>query len=373
MPASISKRKLLVVSDTLLYQRGNKLYGFAPVVRELQELAADFDEIVWLGCEEKEQLYADTAITNRKIKCVLMPAVNHKQFNYFFAALAYPIFLLNIFKHSLTATHVHTRGPAHPALLSILDSFVDNKRQYWHKYAGDWNRPDAPATYRLQRSLLKKLAKKENVHITVNSAGERSGNIMPFENPTVYEHELGAFAGKDFSGDLTILFVGNLTDAKGINELLAAFNSNKLNGRIAQLIIAGGGPLMQNIAFQASEKIKVMGYLNRSQLQYYYKHCHLLVLPSKSEGFPKVVAEAAAHGCIPVVSNISNISQYVHSDVNGFLMNNISVDGIIDSVNAITTMGADTLSSISRQAREMAKLFTYERFIDRIRKEVFIK
>jgi glycosyltransferase involved in cell wall biosynthesis len=48
------------------------------------------------------------------------------------------------------------------------------------------------------------------------------------------------------------------------------------------------------------------------------KLSHFLLLPSDSEGFPKVLAEAACYGVIPVVSSVSSIPHYINES-NGFL------------------------------------------------------
>ena len=50
------------------------------------------------------------------------------------------------------------------------------------------------------------------------------------------------------------------------------------------------------------------------------------VLPSYSEGFPKVIAEAMNFGCIPIVSDISCIRQYIINGKNGFLINQTPTD-----------------------------------------------
>jgi glycosyltransferase involved in cell wall biosynthesis len=373
LPANLPKRKLLVVSDTALHKRGNSIYGFGPVVRELKELCVLFDEIVWLGCNEKEQLYADTLVDDPKIKCVLMPSVRNKQFNALHVLFAYPVFLINIFRYLLTATHVHSRGPSHPAFISILYSFFDSKRIYWHKYAGDWVTANAPFTYKSQRSLLKKIRRK-NVRVTINGdALPGDQNIISFENPALYESELSdTNPCKNFNDKLSVLFVGNLTEAKGISNLLSAFTNSNISNRFLELIVVGDGELMPAIRSISSRKVKLTGYLNREALQQYYQQCHLLVLPSRSEGFPKVVAEAAAYGCIPVVSDISNISKYIHHNQNGFLMQDISMSGIVYTLNSIAVIDPNTLNEISEKAKLLVALFTYERFIERVKKEIFL-
>ena len=61
------------------------------------------------------------------------------------------------------------------------------------------------------------------------------------------------------------------------------------------------------------------GFVNRKRLFNIFSKSHFIVLPSQSEGFPKVIAEASNFGCIPIVSNVGSISQYIKDQENGFL------------------------------------------------------
>ena len=66
--------------------------------------------------------------------------------------------------------------------------------------------------------------------------------------------------------------------------------------------------------FQAQSldiKTNFLGWLNREELNHINSKSHILILPTFSEGFPKVVAEAACFGCIPIVTNIAPINQYI--------------------------------------------------------------
>ena len=52
----------------------------------------------------------------------------------------------------------------------------------------------------------------------------------------------------------------------------------------------------------SSPKILMLGALNREEIFQIYKESHAIILLSKSEGFPKVIMEAGAFGCVPIVS-----------------------------------------------------------------------
>ena len=95
-----------------------------------------------------------------------------------------------------------------------------------------------------------------------------------------------------------------------------------------------------------------------------YAEAHFLILPSSSESFPKVVAEAAAYGCIPVTTSLSAITRQITDGVNGFLMIDNTPESIIDTLNRVA--GNTQLSAISHNAVEMSRLFTYERFRQRM-------
>jgi glycosyltransferase involved in cell wall biosynthesis len=250
-------------------------------------------------------------------------------------------------------------------------------RLYWHKYAGNWIGENLALTYRLQRSLLK-LSRRDHVRVTVNGVWPGSPKqILSFENPCIYENELQSAAikaaTKDFTGKLNLLFVGNLTNAKGILELVEAVLSEKLNDRFEHIYIAGDGDLHDSISKLVSRqgkcKIHVLGHQSRDAINKLYELCHVVILPSLSEGFPKVIAEGAAYGCIPIVTDVSSVSQYVLEGQNGYLLSDNTPKRILTVLNSLAANVS--LKEFSIEAQKMATNFTYERFVSRIKKEVF--
>lgn len=375
MPADIPKRTLLVVSDTAMYNDSGEILVFDPVLRELKVIEDMFDNIIWLGARTLLKKGSLKPVDSNKITAEIMPCVSRSGWiNILFVLLAYPVFLVRILKHLKHATHVHTRAPSHPALLMILLSYLDNKRIYAHKYAGEWTDKNIPFTYRSQRSLLKRV-RKPNIKVVISGKNEEeSVNIHDMENPCIYEHEIDAMnnAGraKSFDGDLRLLFVGNLMPTKGILELLEAINGPELNNRYKELYIVGSGKLKDEVKryVQSIQNISVhlLGDLSREALNKQYAEAHLLILPSTSESFPKVIAEAAAFGCIPVTTSLSAITKKVMDGESGFLMANNHPGNILTTLNKVAN--TPNLKSVSNEAIAMSQLFTYERFKDRMRK-----
>ncbi|HEY9177105.1 MAG TPA: glycosyltransferase family 4 protein [Flavipsychrobacter sp.] len=373
MPADIPKRTLLVVSDTAMYNDAGELLVFDPVLRELKAVQDMFDNIIWLGARTLKKKGTLRHVDSEKIHAEMLPCVSRGGLiNIFFVLLAYPVFLFRILKYLPQATHVHTRAPSHPAFLMILLSLLDNKRTYAHKYAGEWTDKNIPLTYRIQRSLLKRV-RKPNIKVIISGKNEEeSVNVHDMQNPCIYAHEINDMNDiglqKDFSNELKLLFVGNLMPSKGILQLLDALNNNQLNKRITQLHVAGGGRLLDEVRKKAEQnkklKIIVTGDITREELNKLYADAHLLILPSSSESFPKVVAEAAAYGCIPVTTSLSAITRQITDIVNGFLMTDNSPGSITETINRVAHN--TELSAISHNAIEMSKLFTYERFRQRM-------
>lgn len=358
-----------------MYRDGTQLLVFDPVLRELNAIEDMFDEIIWLGARSLKKKRSLKPVNSNKIKAEMLPCVSRSGIvNVFFVMLAYPVILFRILKYLRLATHVHSRAPSHPAWVMMLLSLFDDKRIYAHKYAGEWTDRNIPFTYRAQRSILKRI-RKPNLKVVISGKNEEeSVNVHDMENPCIYEHELPAMNDtglrKDFTGDLKLLFVGNLMPTKGIVELLSALQNEKLSKRFKEVSVVGGGMLMNRVqelaAKNANVAITVMGDISREELNEQYAAAHILVLPSTSESFPKVLAEAAAYGCIPATTSLSAVAKKVADGESGFLMADNQPETILNVLNRVATAG--NLKAASEAAVNMSKLFTYERFKMRMKK-----
>jgi glycosyltransferase involved in cell wall biosynthesis len=108
------------------------------------------------------------------------------------------------------------------------------------------------------------------------------------------------------------------------------------------------------------------------QVHDYLAQSHFFLLPSTNEGFPKVIAEAACYGTIPVVSNVSSIKHYLN-DSNGFVwdVNGLNSYGSL-LINAIKSE-SKILKKKSAQIQRLAQMFTFEHYFNHLSKTVFIK
>jgi len=144
---------------------------------------------------------------------------------------------------------------------------------------------------------------------------------------------------------LRILYVGSLTEKKGVAHLLNALAllPEDLNW---QARILGGGDLMQDLEAQASaaglnERVHFEGPQPAEAVAEANNWAHLLVVPSvigksgRVEGIPVVVMEAMAHARPVIASALSGIPELVESDQTGWLVPPAEPRAIADAISSI--------------------------------------
>jgi len=103
-----------------------------------------------------------------------------------------------------------------------------------------------------------------------------------------------------------LLYFGRLSPHKNVDQLLAAFDLLKAEGYPGALSIGGSGPDADRLkALAASspyrDEIHFLGFVTDERKVDLLANSELLIIPSKREGFPRVIAEAYASG-LPVVT-----------------------------------------------------------------------
>jgi glycosyltransferase involved in cell wall biosynthesis len=287
-----------------------------------------------------------------------------------------PYYFIVIIYHILGSNYVHSRAPSSPAFLAILISFFLRNRVWWHKYAGNWSQLNAPLFYSFQRWLLKQ---NSSSAVTINGNFiDKPKHCLSFENPCINSLEsddgLTVSSSKKFSSPFNFCFVGRIEEEKGVLLFLQSLLLMP-SEIVGQVSIVGDGPLLplvRKIASESSLKVNVFGSLGRDDLNLVYKSSHFLVLPTvASEGFPKVIAEAANYGVVPVVTSFSGISYYCFHNVNSILLEINSLSPIYLANRILEFINNGNLSETSNAARLMSLKFTFVNFESRLKTEIF--
>ncbi|AFY43989.1 glycosyl transferase group 1 [Nostoc sp. PCC 7107] len=117
-----------------------------------------------------------------------------------------------------------------------------------------------------------------------------------------------------------LLFVGRLSEEKGVSVLIDAYIHNNIS---TPLKIVGDGPLRQLLQKQVQQAgyanlIKFLGYQDKSIVMELMKKAKFLVLPSIwYEGFPLTIVEAFASNLPVIVSRLGSMAEIVEDQVSG--------------------------------------------------------
>jgi glycosyltransferase involved in cell wall biosynthesis len=372
-------KKLLVISHTPHHFNPNgEILGWGPTVNELNYLSSFWEELVHIGCQ---QTYTNNpsfvSYQNKNIRIALIPSFGGVSFlsklSVFYTA---PLIIYQIFKNIKGASHVQIRVPMGIGIYLLpLFWFIPRKFILWVKYANNWGHISKSSGYRFQRWFL--IQNYLQCKVTINGFWPtQPKHCISFENPCISDEQLkiGSLKKKNFGGKLNFVFAGRMDENKGV-DLILRIIPNLPKDRMNQILFLGDGPLkneLEEITNQNSINSIFYGYVSQEKVHEVLMEAHVLLLPSKSEGFPKIVAEAWNYGVIPIVSPVGSVPHYLFHRKNGFLMKTVSVEGLDFTLSELFSCEENELLLISRNGNQAASRFTFENYFNQLRKEVFL-
>ncbi|CAN5763309.1 glycosyltransferase family 4 protein [soil metagenome] len=154
-----------------------------------------------------------------------------------------------------------------------------------HRVLQTWDR-DVDAVIALTDFAADRLAisgvARDLIFVKPNVVSDPGGRVTPPSNST------------------TVLFVGRLTEDKGVMDLLEAWRQAPTGDM--ELKIVGDGPLLDDVKRAGVDRVSVVGPKPRDAVKDLMLRARCLVLPSRwYEGLPMVLLEALAAGLPTVV------------------------------------------------------------------------
>ena len=307
----------------------NQYFAYAPYVREMNVWAKQLTELIIvapISLFEKSEI--DVSYTHSNIKFVPIDAFDILTFKgIVLTILKTPKISWQIYKAMRSADHIHLRCPGNIGLLGCLVQILFPAKPKTAKYAGNWD-PESkqPFSYKLQKWILSNTFLTRNMQVLVYGEWEGStNNIKPFFTATYAEADKKPVIIKDLKRTIDFVFVGALVVGK--NPLYAIQLVEKLaqKGFYVKLTVFGEGierdKLERYVALNdLAEIVFFKGNQNQEIIKIAFQESHFVVLPSKSEGWPKVVAEGMFWGCIPIATKVSCVPYMLDHGNRGVLL-----------------------------------------------------
>lgn len=163
-----------------------------------------------------------------------------------------------------------------------------------------------------------------------------------------------------------VLFVGNLSERKGVSDLLQALALPGFDTDRLEVSLAGGGDMQ---AYQAKARelgierfVRFEGWSDQPKVARLMARADVLVLPSYDEGLPLVILEALANGVAVVCSPVGEIPSVLTHDVNACFVRPGDVPGLAAGLQRVLQQ-PELMDRLGRNGRTLyEQQFSLTRF-----------
>ena len=292
----------------------SRFYAYGPYVREMNLWFENVEEIEIIAPLTKNTIPGNILLPYKysNIKFTEVSSFNLLTVKEGFKALVnLPIIISKVFFAMKRADHIHLRCPGNMGLVSCFVQIFFPKKPKTVKYAGNWD-PESkqPWTYKLQKAILKNTLLTRNMKVLVyGDWKDQSANIVPFFTASFSEDQKESIH-KEFQKPYSFIFTGGLVEGKRplfAIKLMEALIREQIPVKLAMY---GNGELFEFLQNYIKTNnlepfVSLFGNQKQEVLIEAYKNAHFAILPSKSEGWPKAIAEAMFFGCIPIATAVS--------------------------------------------------------------------
>ncbi len=225
------------------------------------------------------------------------------------------------------ANHIHLRCPGNLGLLGCLVQILFPFKKKTAKYAGNWDPgSDQPLSYRLQKWILKNPWLTHNMQVLVYGEWPGSSkNIKPFFTATYTEAQKTPVSARKVQFPVRFVFAGTLSGGKRPDYAVSLIEILSRKGIPAVLDIFGEGPMREILERQIAsgnlhDQVTLHGNQPLERIKSAYAESHFVILPSKSEGWPKVIAEGMFWGAVPLATPVSCVPYMLGQGTRGLLL-----------------------------------------------------
>lgn len=321
--------KLAIITHTPHINEKEIYFAYGPYVREMNIWTQYCDEVIVVApLTSLSPGLIHVSYFAKKIRFKEVPSFDAIGIvSKIKSLLKLPYILFVIFCAMKEADHIHLRCPGNMGLLGCFVQVFFPSKNKTAKYAGNWDpKSKQPFSYKLQKWILSNTFLTKNMQVLVYGEWtSQSKNIKSFFTATYHESDKIVMPKRNLNEKIRFVFVGTLSSGKRPMYALQLVEQLYKKGIKVRFDVYGEGVERERLEAyilenKLSEIVTLHGNQNEMTVRQAYQKAHFLLLPSKSEGWPKVVAEAMFWGCVPVSSAVSCIPNMLDNGNRGILL-----------------------------------------------------
>ena len=163
-----------------------------------------------------------------------------------------------------------------------------------------------------------------------------------------------------------LLFVGNLSERKGVTDLLKALSRPGFEDFPLELVFAGDGDIAgyqaKANALGLEKKVRFAGWVGQAEVADLMAQADLLVLPSYDEGLPLVILEALGNGVAVVCTPVGEIPSVLQHGITACLVEPGDVNGLAASLQSLLRQ-PDLIQALEKNGKALyEQKFSLSRF-----------
>lgn len=362
------KTKFLVVTYTPLINKKDGWYSYSPYVDEMDTWFSFTEEYRVLSPNFYPTDFLSKPFKSKGIKSYHVPFIAFNSIKMAVkSVLLMPYIIFQMVKAMLWANHIHFRSPGNITLVgSIVQIFFPFKKKTV-KYAGNWDpKSKQPISYRIQQAIFRNTFLSRNIKVLVYGEWpNETSNVIPFMSATYNENEKVTHEKRDFTGRLKFVFIGAMVVGKRPLFTVKIIQKLRAKGIDAELHMFGDGNLIDDvkqyvISHDMEDFIHIYGNKDKSVIKATLQDVHFTILPSKSEGWPKAIAEGMFFGAIPISTRISCLPWILDYGKRGILISE-NLENAVNTIIETLKQGDEHLNSMSIKALIWAQQYTTDR------------
>ncbi len=364
-----------IITHVIHSQSEGKYFGYAPYVNEMNLWLKYVDKVIVVApLKAIDKTAIHQIYKHPNIEFIDVPSFSLTSFKELFkTVLSLPLLFSKIVDGMKRSNHIHLRCPGNMGLLgAFIQLFFPNKVKT-AKYAGNWDtNSKQPLSYKIQKYILSNTFLTKNMKVLVYGDWKnQTKNIKSFFTATYREDEKAIVTARSLKAKIQFLFVGTLTVGKQPIYAIKLVETLKNRGENVELSIYGEGQereaLQDYIQINDLQNIVFLkGNINLEEMKLIYQKSHFMILPSKSEGWPKVVAEAMFWGCLPIASKVSCVPNMLDDGERGILLSEHLDEDCKSVLNCIKNQ--ELYNSKINAAISWSRNFTIDKFESKIEK-----